>query len=305
MVNFKVHFIVTVTLAFLFTLIIPDAQAEVFAVYDFEAGSPQIDRDMHPNPWAFSIVTSPVRLGNHAGRFEVREGDYWRGTSFTGDVDNKRNRSEFSEDHYRLPQGQDQYYGYSIYLPEDFPDKDNWEIFTQWHGRPDQYLNEIWRSPILAMRYGNNGIYFTIRYSAEKVQYENDGTRLEIVRIENFQKGVWHDFVVHLRWSYRNDGQVEIWHNGARIKNYQGPVGYNDEDGVYWKFGIYRAEHPSTDVIFLDEYRRGDSFEAVSLVEEISQPPAQNDDGDVGDGDVDDSDGDDGGCFIRILSLER
>ena len=76
-------------------------------------------------------------------------------------------------------------------------------------------------------------------------------------------KGVWHDFVYHIKWSYKDDGFVEGWLNGKKIIDYRGPVGYNDDQGIYFKIGVYRNESEKTYVIYHDEYRRGNSFAEV------------------------------------------
>jgi hypothetical protein len=48
--------------------------------------------------------------------------------------------------------------------------------------------------------------------------------------------------------------------------DYEGPIGYDDEQGVWFKWGIYRGhdDHPETVVLYHDEYRRGTSCEAVA-----------------------------------------
>lgn len=53
-------------------------------------------------------------------------------------------RTEVS-DHARRPQvqiGGEYWYGFSIYLPEDYVADAIWEIVAQWHGRPDFDLGE-------------------------------------------------------------------------------------------------------------------------------------------------------------------
>ncbi|MCB0178299.1 MAG: heparin lyase I family protein, partial [Anaerolineae bacterium] len=56
------------------------------------------------------IVTSPVRSGHHAVRFEVRDDDRYFSAS----------RSEIHRSSDRDTLGQDYWYGFSIYIPEEW-----------------------------------------------------------------------------------------------------------------------------------------------------------------------------------------
>ena len=54
-----------------------------------------------------------------------------------------------------------------------------------------------------------------------------------------------------------------MWLNGEKSITYEGPVGYNDNRGPHFQFGIYRETDPTTFVVYFDEYRRGNSYEEV------------------------------------------
>jgi hypothetical protein len=103
-----------------------------------------------------------------------------------------------------------------------------------------------------------------IRFSSQKIQKANDGTGRVLYEQKDFPKGVWHDFVYRVRWTYRSDGLVEGWLDGKRIIDYRGPVGYNDSDGPYFKFGLYHHGGEKPFVVYHDEYRRGFSREDVT-----------------------------------------
>ena len=51
---------------------------------------------------------------------------------------------------------------------------------------------------------------------------------------------MWTDWVVHARWSFRDDGLLEIWKDGEKIIEQHGPNTYNDQRGMYFKIGIYK-----------------------------------------------------------------
>jgi hypothetical protein len=79
----------------------------------------------------------------------------------------------------------------------------------------------------------------------------------------SFEKGVWHDWIFHVKWHYGNQGFVEAWLDDTQVIDYQGPIGYNDLLGSWFKWGIYRDDHPVTQAIYHDEYRRGGGYEQV------------------------------------------
>lgn len=57
--------------------------------------------------------------------------------------------------------------------------------------------------------------------------------------------GKWTVFIIHARWDYRpdaegGDGLFELWKDGVKVVTYNGPVGYNDALGVYFKWGLMK-----------------------------------------------------------------
>jgi hypothetical protein len=53
--------------------------------------------------------------------------------------------------------------------------------------------------------------------------------------------GKWTQWVLHIKWSYQEDGFLTLWKDGTVVldlPNY--PNTYNDKYGPYFKFGIYK-----------------------------------------------------------------
>ena len=74
----------------------------------------------------------------------------------------------------------------------------------------------------------------------------------------------WQDFIYQIRWSPKNDGLIRVWRNGNLIVDYKGPTAYDHKNAPYFKFGIYRGGiDQETQIMWLDEYRRGGSKAAV------------------------------------------
>jgi hypothetical protein len=56
---------------------------------------------------------------------------------------------------------------------------------------------------------------------------------------------------------------VECWLDGKQVIGYRGPVGYNNDKGPYFKFGLYHYDGIKPFIIYHDEYRRGFSRKDV------------------------------------------
>lgn len=206
-----------------------------------------------PKWYSGQIVTSPVRCGRYAARFESRKGDkHWMG----------KYRSEVHEYFSKAPYNQSIWYGFSTFIPEDWPDLDSRTVISQWHATPDR--GEIYRSPPLAIRYTGGQMTVTGIYSAERIQRRNDGDRLILYTHQGaWEKGIWNDWVFQVIWNWQRDGMVKAWLNGEQIVDYHGPIGYNDAAGAWFKMGIYRDDHDVPQVLYHDEYKRGKSFAEV------------------------------------------
>ena len=48
---------------------------------------------------------------------------------------------------------------------------------------------------------------------------------------------------------------MNIWWNGRQIVRYSGPVGYHDDFGPYFKFGLYRDDSDQTYVAYFSRVR--------------------------------------------------
>lgn len=204
-------------------------------------------------PYSIAKVAAPDRPGN-AYRFELRSGEKY--TSRRGSV---TYRSEIDTNDSVQP-GSTQWYGLSIYIPKDFPIENNRLVMGQWYADSDP--GEISRSPAMAQRFVGGRFYVTVRHSAERIQ-KTDGKEEVIYQTEGLQLGKWNDFVYQVKWSYLADGFVNMWLNGSKVAAYQGPVGYNDEKGPAFQFGLYRDDSEKTYVVYFDKYSRGARLDEV------------------------------------------
>ena len=215
-------------------------------------------RLMSPDkPYSITRSETTRHPGGSSIRFELRGGDAWNEQvepSF---------RSEISTDEY-VAMDSVQWYGFSLLIPNDFPIEDNRCVIGQWHDKAKTQMGEPNKSPEVAQRFRNGRFYVTVRHSTERIVADPDKVAEEIVfETTHFPLGQWSDFVYQIKWSYRGDGFVNGWMNGKQIIQYRGPVGYNDDIGPVFNFGLYRDKTDKTYVVYFDRYRRGKSFAEV------------------------------------------
>jgi hypothetical protein len=226
---------------------------------DFASGgtypqfSANIDSCEHDETCAtdsLAIVTSPVRGGSRAVRMRLRDGDV-QGTSGT--------RVELqTKDRYTTALRQDYWYGWSIFLPADWAlDPDDTKVVHQWHTASGQPGG----NPIVGLRIKGSSWTITTEKDAE-----GDATT---VATTPARRGVWTDFVMHLRWSPGSDGLVEVWKDGVK---WYAAAGANMAAGTtlppYQKFGMYGSftGAVSERVLYYDSLKVATGPSAYALV---------------------------------------
>jgi len=166
--------------------------------------------------------------------------------------------------------GKEYWYGFSILLPDDYvPDK-VWEIVAQWHGVPDFKIGEDWRNPVMALSTTSGKWDFVSRWDAKENTFEGGkraygGTKKYNLGL--YRTGVWTGWVVHVKWSYQPDGLLEIWKNGEKVIEQEGPNTFNDKKGPYFKMGLYKgwktpdrpSDAVSSRILYHDEFRMAGS----------------------------------------------
>lgn len=210
---------------------------------------------------AYSIQSASLpSSGEPCLRFELRKGEHYSDlfgkTSFRSEV----NTRDFP------PLGSVRWYAFSLLLPDNFPIEDNRLVLAQWHGADKKYLGEAPRSPSLAFRYSNGSLSITICHSADRIVRDAKAVPSKTVfQTERFPRAAWNDFVIEARWSCQSDGFVNVWWNGRQVVRYSGPVGYNDDFGPYFKFGLYRDDSDKTYTIYFSRVRLGARREEVDF----------------------------------------
>jgi Ca2+-binding RTX toxin-like protein len=223
-------------------------------------------------------------------RFEVRPDDFWAKGSPTSE------RSEIRGETVYAP-GETVHVSYGFMIE---PGADNtatgrsgdgsWLVLAQFHA--DDWISQ----PAFAIEMIEERMAVVIR-SGEPGAGDYRELFLDTADIE---RGRYYDIDITVRFRNDDTGFIEVWRDGQKIVSYSGPIGY--DNGVYWKYGIYRSEADTTIAV---DYRgmsvgKGGSGEGVLIVgtaagDEISAAtspagqPAVTDQGDtiVGSGGAD------------------
>lgn len=239
----------------------PDAipRRPLLADLDFEDGTLKgWSRLKLPTPDAASVVEHPVRTGRRALRIRLRRSD---------EIVSKGRRAELElADVARL--GQAYWYGLSIFVPADWPRDFKDEVVAQWNATADTEEGEDEkRSPPLAIRIQRDRWRITQRWDDRRITPPwNSGHKRELWS-GRLTRGVWTDWVLHARWSYRDDGRITLWRNHEPVVRHRGPNCYNDSRGLRFKIGVYKPQWNSAASesavtersIFHDAIRVGDA----------------------------------------------
>jgi hypothetical protein len=219
---------------------------------------------------SYSIQSAPLDGSAEAAlRFELRKGEHYSDlfgkTSFRAEV----NARDFP------PPGSIRWYAFSLLIPGDFPIEDNRLVLAQWHGADKKYLGEAPRSPCLAFRYSKACLSITLNSCADRIVRDPKAVQSKtLFRAEGFPRGAWNDFMIQAKWSCKDDGFVNVWWNGRQVVHYAGPVGYHDDFGPYFKFGLYRDDSDPTYVVYFNHVRMGTRREGVQVPgQSLAQPP--------------------------------
>ena len=202
-----------------------------FRSLNFDAGKWRFSENdnyeiQHENPARIKIVDAPgLPEGTKAVRFAVPRAP----NSF---------RSEISLPHE--PGFQERWYGERIYVPDEWvfdPDRAV-DIVMQWHAIPGN-----WRAtyPNLEISIGNTNWF--VRQSFGNAQEKPTRTNLRLD--EPVRPGAWVSWVIHAKWSPRDEGLLQIWKEGRLVLERGGPNVYGtigEDYTPYLKTGIYHPE---------------------------------------------------------------
>lgn len=230
---------------------------EVFAGYTWN-----LDKDDAAS-WALKRGSSAATTLPYF-RAECRSGDTW-----SGDVGAPaaRNRAEF-QNRTRAVFGDDNWFSYAFRIVSGEASTAPFCVLNQWHHTPDE--GDSGNSPPFAINYMTTGILrFIRRFSSDTPTTTVTQSNMHDTSV--VARDLWHHIVGRLKFGFSNDAVVQLWFNGQQIVNLSNTnMGYNDVQGPYAKFGIYRSEAPETLVVEYANMELGTS----SLLARVTSPLA-------------------------------
>jgi len=206
---------------------------------------------------SLKIVNSPTRAGDNAAQFTLKQSDGVR-------------RAELRSVN-AVPANSEVWYGFSIYLPNSWVvDRGANDIIAQYGAPPDRNLGETHSrgGPPLALVVSGKNFRIVRRWDTNSITTPKSVTNEESIDIGAYKTGVWTDFVIHIKWSYKSDGFIQVYKNGKLVVDKIGPTNRNDQKGIFFNTGIYKPKfetHPEESdvdkrVLYFDEIRIGDAY---------------------------------------------
>ncbi|MEM7271312.1 MAG: polysaccharide lyase [Pseudomonadota bacterium] len=183
-------------------------------------------RSLNETPHGYEVMADPTGAAPSAKveRFEVRAGDCAANGGWD-DCAKDRERSELAERGNLSRNGDEDWYGFSVYLPEDWPDV--WPTKTtiaQWH---QERSHPVW---MLLHRQGD--LVLDNQSKGRSSEYVTLVSGAEL-------RGRWIEVEAFVRWSTGDDGVFRLFIDGEEKVSRTGPTMTAEE--VYFKYGVYRS----------------------------------------------------------------
>lgn len=110
------------------------------------------------------------------------------------------------------------------------------QLFLQWHGVVGS-LN-----PSFALYVQGNRLTGVVRYNPDAVPDKRGTGQQQLFALDGGFQRRWLRIVVRGREGLdpADEPQLAMWIDGRQVADYQGPIGYRNNDGDILKFGIYK-----------------------------------------------------------------
>ncbi len=221
------------------------------------------ERSLNTTSYGYQTIKDPT--GNAptplVERFEVQPGDCGADSGWS-DCKNDRERSELSEKGNRNRVGSTYWYGWSLYVPDDYVNVYPTKVaLAQFHQHKSH--------PVWMFQNSNGGYHLDDQVLG--------GTRTYHKLIdEKDLRGKWHRIEVQAKWSHDEDGFFRVWVNGEPKVDYAGQT--MTATLAYFKYGIYRSfisrykaatgsDHVPAQVVLYANVRRAQTRDGLAASE--------------------------------------
>lgn len=192
-------------------------------------GSLQVDNA--DKPWSFS---SP---DNNTMRFEVRQGDVFKSSSWTDPSTSERNNvQELVGNRHSV--AEEVKINYDFMIEPGAANTSRWVVLGSLKG----FYAESWSAPFeVALRGEKLAITANYESSPGNLVYRD----LWVSDV-NITRGKWYDIKINFDWGPSGNGKIDVFLDDKQIVDYDGKVGYYNQTAYLWKTGIYRSTAPET-----------------------------------------------------------
>jgi polysaccharide lyase-like protein len=187
--------------------------------------------------YGITVSTSQFYNGTKSVRFELHDTDP---ESHSG------TRAELS---FPKATNKNRWYSYALYIPSaQYKDDSQDEVITQFHQGGGA-------TPALCLRTKSGHMYLRILGNIW-------------IDLGALDKDKWHAYVLHAIHSSGSDGKIELWRDGQKIVDRNGPCAYDITTGTYelpyMKLGVYKSDWNGSSttstnlrVLYFDDIKMG------------------------------------------------
>lgn len=192
------------------------------------------------SPQIVSTPTIEQEQGNSSVKFSISSEEEYDWVSEDGTTQKVRvYKSEIGQPPVEM--NSEYIYRFRNLIPEaDEADYLKHTIIAQWHDVPDSSEGERFRNPPLSLITKDNKFYLSNKWASQRVNTNQEIDGEELFDLGNYEEAQWYEWVIHVKWSYQDDGFLEVWKNDELVVSKVGPNTYNDALGPYLRLGIYQ-----------------------------------------------------------------
>lgn len=148
------------------------------------------------------------------------------------------------------------WYSFAVYFPEGGYEYDRAnESISQWRQSSG--------GPSLSLRTSKDDLYL-------RVVSPHNENKWETINMGPIIKDEWTELAFRIHHSSGSEGSIEVWRNGNKVVNYQGPNLFKGQGLPHWKVGIYKSiwNYTETDTdlrsLYMDNIRYGDQNTSIT-----------------------------------------
>jgi hypothetical protein len=199
-------------------------------------------------PDRLQIVSLPQLSAAHALKITVEPGDHDE-----GDI---TQRAELAAPGMRYWPGDQLWLATALYLPRGFPfpRPGQWALLAQLYGRT---RGESTGSPPIALEVTpKRGFQLTVR-GGSKPDSSSEAPRETQYTLGRASTGVWHEFLLHIRFDDSSTGEVEAWHRRGDAPFPPEPIATDIGENVLTVDGVTQAVFPEVGYYRSEDSRAG------------------------------------------------